>query len=101
VLPSRVIRYRRERRLTPDGHEVVAPPPPEAAGHFGPGVVRYILMQHVQGQVTVERLLVQLTSLGIRLAKGQIVALLTARTRTPSTSRRTPSWRPGWRPRAG
>jgi hypothetical protein len=23
------------------------------AGHFGPGVVRYVLMQHVQGQVTV------------------------------------------------
>src|SRR5215212_7273081 len=78
VLSSRVIRYRRERWLTPDGHEVVAPLPPEAAGHFGPGVVRYILMQHVQGQVTVERLLVQLTSLGIRIAKGQIVALLTA-----------------------
>ena len=50
VLASRVIRYRRERWLTPDGREVVAPLPPEAAGHFGPGVVRYILMQHVQGQ---------------------------------------------------
>jgi hypothetical protein len=79
VLSSRVIRYRRERWLTPDGHEIVAPLPPEAVGHFGPGVVRYILMQHVQGQVTVERLLVQLTSLGIRIAKGQIIALLTAR----------------------
>src|SRR6478735_7994954 len=79
VLSSRVVRYRRERWLTPDGHELVAPLPPEAAGHFGPGVVRYILMQHVQGQVTVERLLVQLTSLGIRISKGQIVALLTAR----------------------
>jgi hypothetical protein len=36
-------------------------------------------MQHVQGQVTVERLLVQLRALGIRIAKGQLVALLTAR----------------------
>jgi hypothetical protein len=78
VLASRVIRYRRERWLTPDGREIVAPLPPEAAGHFGPGVVRYILMQHVQGQVTVERLLVQLTSLGVRISKGQIIALLTA-----------------------
>src|SRR4051812_17588087 len=79
VLSSRVVRYRRERWLTPDGHELVAPLPPEVAGHFGPGVVRYVLMQHVQGQVTVERLLVQLRALGIRIAKGQLVALLTAR----------------------
>src|SRR5437764_2241726 len=79
VLSSRVVRYRRERWLTPDGRELVAPLPPEVAGHFGPGVVRYVLMQHVQGQVTVERLLVQLRALGIRIAKGQLVALLTAR----------------------
>jgi hypothetical protein len=79
VLAPRVIRYRRERWVTPDGRELVAPLPPEVAGHFGPGVVRYILMQHVQGQVTVERLLAQLRALGVRIAKGQLVALLTAR----------------------
>ena len=79
VLSPRVIRYRRERWATPDGREIVAPLPPEVAGHFGPGIVRYILMQHVQGQVTTERLLVQLRALGVRIAKGQIVALLTAR----------------------
>src|SRR4051812_43147855 len=79
VLSSRVVRYRRERWLTPDGHELVAPLPPEVAGHFGPGVVRYILMQHVQGQVTTERLLAQLRALGVRIAKGQLVALLSAR----------------------
>src|SRR3954469_5909976 len=79
VLSSRVVRYRRERWLTPDGRELVAPLPPEVAGHFGPGVVRYILMQHVQGQVTTERLLVQLRALGVRISKGQLVALLTAR----------------------
>ena len=78
MLSSQVIRYRRERWLTPDGREIVAPLPPEVAGHFGPGVVRYILMQHIQGQVTTERLLAQLTALGIRIAKGQIIALLTA-----------------------
>jgi Transposase IS66 family len=79
VLSSQVIRYRRERWLTPDGREIIAPLPPEVAGHFGPGVVRYILMQHIQGQVTVERLRVQLTALGIRIGKGQIIALLSAR----------------------
>src|SRR4051794_20350651 len=79
VLAPRVIRYRRERWVTPDGRELVAPLPPEVAGHFGPGVVRFALMQHVQGQGTVGRLLVQLRALGVRIAKGQLVALLTAR----------------------
>ena len=78
MLASQVIRYRRERWLAPDGREIIAPLPPEVAGHFGPGVVRYILMQHIQGQVTVERLRVQLTALGIRIAKGQIIAVLSA-----------------------
>jgi hypothetical protein len=85
VLSSRVVRYRRERWLTPDGREVVAPLPPEVAGHFGPGIVRFALMQHVQGQVTVERLLAQLRALGVRIAKGQLVALLTACARDPSS----------------
>src|SRR3954454_16673881 len=79
VLSPRVIRYRRQRWATPDGREIVAPLPLEVAGHFGPGIVRYILMQHVQGQVTTDRLLVQLRALGVRIAKGQLVALLTAR----------------------
>src|SRR4051812_36676268 len=79
VLAPRVIRYRRERWVTPDGRELVAPLPPEVAGHFGPGIVRFALMQHVQGQVTTERLLAQLRALGVRIAKGQLVALLTAR----------------------
>jgi Transposase IS66 family len=77
VLLPQVIRYRRERWLTPDGREIVALLPPEVAGHFGPGIVRYVLMQHVQGQVTTERLLAQLTALGIHISKGQIIALLT------------------------
>ena len=79
VIAPRVVRYRRERWVTPDGREVVAPLPPEVAGHFGPGIVRFVLMQHVQGQVTTERLLAQLRALGVRIAKGQLVALLTAR----------------------
>src|SRR6476660_5087174 len=78
VLSSRVVRYRRERWLTPDGRELVAPLPPEVTGHFGPGVVRYVLMQHIQGQVTVERLLGQLRALGLRISKGEILAVLTA-----------------------
>jgi hypothetical protein len=78
VLALRVIRYRRERWVAPDGREIVAPLPPEVSGHFGPGIVRFILMQHVQGQVTTERLLAQLRALGICIAKGQVIALLSA-----------------------
>jgi hypothetical protein len=78
VFSPRVIRYRRERWVTPDGRAIVAPLPAEVRGHFGPGIVRFVLMQHVQGQVTTERLLVQLRALGIRIAKGQLLALLSA-----------------------
>ena len=78
ILAPQVIRFRRERWVTPDGQEIVAPLPPEVSGHFGPGIVRFVLMQHVQGQVTVERLLAQLKGLGVRISKGQIVTILTA-----------------------
>src|SRR6187431_595523 len=78
ILAPQVIRFRRERWLTPDGQEIVAPLPPEVSGHFGSGIVRYVLMQYVQGQVTVERLLAQLKGLGVRISKGQIVTILTA-----------------------
>src|SRR3954447_16345677 len=73
ILVPQVIRFRRERWVTPDGQEIIAPLPPEVSGHFGPGIVRFVLMQHVQGQVTVERLLAQLKGLGVRISKGQIV----------------------------
>jgi Transposase IS66 family len=78
ALTLRVIRSRRERWVAPDGQTIVAPLPEAVSGHFGPGVVRFVLMQHFQGQVTAERLLAQLLGLGLRLSKGQVVALLTA-----------------------
>jgi hypothetical protein len=78
LLTPQVILFRRERWLTPDGEEITAPLPPEVSGHFGPGIVRFVLMQHIQGQVTVERLLAQLKGLGVRISKGQIITLLTA-----------------------
>ena len=52
----RVIRYRRERWLTPDGRTVVAPLPPGISGHFAPTLRRFVLAQYHQGQVTVPRL---------------------------------------------
>jgi hypothetical protein len=76
VLQARVIRYRRERWVTPDGRTIVAPLPDGVAGHFGPELRRYILMQYHQGQVTVPRLVAQLQAIGVSISKRQVVRLL-------------------------
>ena len=73
---ARVVRYRRERWLTPDGQTIVAPLPPGTRGHFGPELRQWVLMQHHQGQVTVERLLVQLQATGISISKREVMRLL-------------------------
>ncbi len=42
--------YQRERWPTPDGRTIPAPLPEGIAGHFGPELRRFVLMQHHQGQ---------------------------------------------------
>ena len=76
VLQARVIRYRRERWVTPDGQSVIAPLPSGVSGHFGSELQRYILMQYHQGQVTVPRLVAQLQSIGVNISKRQVMRLL-------------------------
>ena len=57
LVPSvHAIRYRGERRVTPDGRTIVAPPPEGTEGHFGPDLRRFVLMQYHQGQTTLPRL---------------------------------------------
>src|SRR6201996_3286625 len=73
---ARAVRYRRERWLTPDGQTIVAPLPEGMRGHFGPELRRWVLMQHHQGQVTVERLLAQLQAIGISISKREVMRLL-------------------------
>ncbi|MCB9943982.1 MAG: transposase [Geminicoccaceae bacterium] len=75
-LESRVIRYRQERWMTPDGRTVTAPLPQGLCGHFGPELVRFIILQHVQGQVTTERLTAMLNEIGIVISKCQVIRLL-------------------------
>ena len=72
----RVIRYRRERWLTPDGRTVVAPLPVGTTGHFGPELRRFVLAQYHQGQVTVPRLVAQLRGFGLAISKRQVMRLL-------------------------
>jgi hypothetical protein len=76
VLTARVVRYRRERWLTPRGETIVAPLPGGVRGHFGPEPRRFVLMRHHQGQVTVERLVALLQATGVSISKRQVMRLL-------------------------
>src|SRR3712207_2263369 len=76
VLRTEVVRYRRERWLTPEGQLVVAPLPGGVEGHFGPELRRYVLAQYHQGQTTVPRLVAQLRGVGIAISKRQVMRLL-------------------------
>ena len=78
VLRPHVMRHRRERWLTPDGHTVTAPLPTGVRGHFDAELHRFVLVQQHQGQVTVARLLVHLRAIGIDISKRQVVCLLIA-----------------------
>jgi hypothetical protein len=78
VVRPHVVRIRRERWVTPEGLPVLAPMPAGVAGHFGPQLRRFVLLQYHQGQVTVPRLVTQLRALGIAISKRQVVRLLNA-----------------------
>ena len=80
VLRPHVVRIRRERWLTPDGQTILAPMPAGVAGHFGPELRRFVLLQYHQGQVTMPRLVTQLRAIGIVISKRQVVRLLNADT---------------------
>ncbi len=77
-LSAEVIRYRRERWLTPAGETVVAQLPAGTVGGFGPELRRFVLALHAQGQVTTERLTALLEGIGVAISKRQVVRLLAA-----------------------
>jgi len=79
TLTAEVVRYRRERWRTPAGETVLAPLPAGIVGGFGPGLRRFLLIAHAQGQVTAERLTALLAGTGIEISKRQVVRLLTSR----------------------
>jgi outer membrane murein-binding lipoprotein Lpp len=78
VLVAEVVRYKRERWLTPEGQTIIAPLPEGIAGGYGLGVRRFCLALHTQGQVTTERLTDLLNGIGLAISKRQVVRLLTA-----------------------
>src|SRR5215213_2550778 len=78
VLVAEVVRYKRERWLTPEGQTLIAPLPVGVTGGFGPGVRRFCLALHTQGQVTTERLTDLLNGIGLAISKREVVRLLTS-----------------------
>ena len=78
-LKPRVTRYRRERWLTPDGQNVVAPLPADVlpGSHFGPDLICYVLHQYHNQHVTQPLLLEQLRQLGIDISAGELSRILT------------------------
>jgi len=77
VISVRATCYQRERWITPDGRLMLAPLPEGIAGHFGPELRRFVLVQYHQGQTTLPRLLAFLRSVGVSISKRQLQRLLT------------------------
>jgi len=77
VLASEVVRYRRERWVTPEGKTIIAPLPDGIVGGIGPGLRQFCLTMHAQGQVTTERLTSILNGIGVEISKSQVVRILT------------------------
>jgi len=75
-LSAEVIRYRRERWVTPSGETMLAALPAGIVGGFGPELRRFVLALHAQGQVTMERLTALLNGIGVEISKRQVVRLL-------------------------
>jgi Transposase IS66 family len=79
ILKPRVILYRRERWLTPEGESLVAPLPVEGVpgSHFGPDLICFILHQYHHQHVTQPLLLEQLRQLGLDISAGELDRILT------------------------
>src|SRR4051794_13250015 len=79
ILKPRVIRYRRERWLTREGQDLVAPLPADVVpgSHYGPDLICFILHQYHHQHVTQPLLLEQLHQLGIDISAGELNRILT------------------------
>jgi transposase IS66 family protein len=79
VLEPRVIRYRREHWLSPEGRSLVAPLPADVVpgSHFGPDLICFILHQYHHQHVTQPLLLEQLHQVGIDISAGELSRILT------------------------
>ena len=76
ILRPWTVCYRRQRWITLDGETIVAPLPDSVIGHFGANLVRFVLAQYHQCQVTVPRLSGQLCDFGLSISERHVMRLL-------------------------
>ena len=81
ALSAEVLRYRRERWVTPAGEPIVAPCRRGSWAGMAPTCGASVLVLHAQGQVTTERLTAILNGIGVEISKRQVVRLLTVQSR--------------------
>ena len=70
-------RYRLERWEGCKGESILGKLPDEVAGHYGAGLLSYVLYQYYQGHVTQPLILEQLWELGIDISSGQVNRIIT------------------------
>lgn len=68
--------YELERWKLPDGTYITGQLPENIQGHYGPGIVAYVLHQYYGCRVTEQLLLVQLREAGILISEGQLNNIL-------------------------
>ena len=73
---ARVIRFRRERWVTPEGETIIAPLPEGVCDHVGAELKRFILAQYHQGQTTIPRMVALLHRIGLTVSERQVVRVL-------------------------
>jgi hypothetical protein len=75
-LEAHVTRYHRECYRAPDGTLATAPLPAGIVGHFGANLVRFVLQQYYECNVTEPKLLAQLHAFGIKISLAALSNLL-------------------------
>ncbi len=76
IFSNKNIRYRRGRWQTPTGKYITGELPKDVNGHFGSGLVSFVLYQSYACHVTQPLILEQLHELGIDISSGQLNNIL-------------------------
>jgi hypothetical protein len=77
LVEVRNTRYLLETWQTPSGQVRRGELPAGIRGHFGPGLIGFVLQQHYEAHVTQPRLLEELRDFGIDISSGQINNIVT------------------------